>query len=283
MSEKEKHETIVLKNGLLIDGTGSEPVKEAVVIVEGNKIKAVGKSSQIEIPENSTIIDVKGKTIMPGMIDCHVHMRWTPPGTKPNEGDLALQSAYSLHQSLMKGITTVRSQGENFNTAFSIKRAQIRGQFVGSRARVCGALIAATGGHGNIAADGPWECRMRVREAINSGADHIKIGTTHRPWRGLEEFKPVELEALVDEAHKYHKKVACHAAMMPGMIQAIDAGVDLVEHGPSEFPFEVKDETVKKMVDSDVWWVPTLWVFLQERTPESEQIRKLMMEQFLEP
>jgi imidazolonepropionase-like amidohydrolase len=283
MCDEDKQGFTVLRNGVLIDGTGNLPIEDAVVLVEGNKIKAVGKSSDIQIPENAKIIDVDGKTIMPGMIDCHVHMKWVPTGTKPNEGDLALQCAHSLYQSLMKGITTVRSQGEYFNTAFSIKRAQLRGQFIGSKAKICGSLIAATGGHGNIVADGPWECRMRVREAINSGADHIKIGTTHRPWRGLEEFKPVELEALVDEAHKYHKKVACHAAMMPGMIQAIEAGVDTVEHGPSEFPFEVKDETIKKMVESDVWWVPTLWVFLRELNPEDEKIMRRWMEQLIEP
>lgn len=283
MSKENKHEFTVLKNGVLIDGKGNSPIKDAVIVIKGNTIKAVGTANSVNIPENATIINVQGKTIMPGMIDCHVHMKWVPTGAKPNEGDLALQCAHSLHQSLMKGITTVRSQGEYFNTAFSIKRAQLRGQFVGSRAKVCGSLIAATGGHGNIVADGPWECRMRVREAVNSGADHIKIGTTHRPWRGLEEFKPEELEALVDEAHKYEKTVACHAAMMPGMVQAIQAGIDSVEHGPTEFPFEVDDKTIKKMVDSDVWWVPTLWVFLRERTPEDEAMMKMYMQQFIEP
>ena len=155
-----------------------------------------------------------------------------------------------------------------------MKRAQYRGWFIGSRVRVCGGAITPTKGHGSIGADGPWECRKRVREAINSGADHIKIATTHRPWRGLRGFTMEELSALVDETHKYGKKVACHAGMMPGMVQAINAGVDLIEHGPCQFPFEISNDTVKIMVESDVWWAPTIYAFLKERTPEAQHAWK---------
>jgi imidazolonepropionase-like amidohydrolase len=272
--EKGSDKVTVLKNGVVIDGTGRAPVEDAFVVVKGNKIEQVGVGG-IKLQDAETI-DVDGKTIMPGMIELHGHMRWVRTGEVVDEGELALISAHALKQSLEKGITTVRSQGEYFGTAFAIKRAQARGLFVGSRIRVCGSLISTTGGHGNITADGPWECRKRVREAINAGADHIKIGTTHRPWRGLEEYTIEELNALVEETHRYKRKVACHAAMMPGMEQAIRAGVDTIEHGPSEFPFEIDDQTVRLMVESGVWWVPTLWCFMHEKTSEElAEIKKL--------
>ena len=280
MPEKGEAEKVrVLRNGVLIDGTGKAPIKDAVVVIKGNKIEAVGETGDVKVPGSAEVIDVKGRTIMPGMIELHGHMAFTWPGQPIDEGLLALRSAHALKQSLDKGITTVRSAGENFKTAFAIKTAQGRGLFVGSRVRVCGGIIAITGGHGNVTADGPWECRKRVREAIKAGADHIKIGTTHRPWRGVEEFTMEELRAIVEEAHKYGKKVMAHAAMMPGMRMAIEAGVDSIEHGPSEFPFEVDDETVNLMIESGIWWVPTLWVFLHERTPEEERWRKMRLEQ----
>ena len=267
MPERKKVQKIlILKNGLLIDGTGKDPIKDSYVVIKGNKIEKIG-TGKIAI-KNSEIIDVDGKTMMPGMIELHAHMRWVRTDETVNEGDLALISAHALKQSLEKGITTVRSLGEYSKTAFSIKRAQAKGLFLGSRVRVCGSLIASTGGHGNTVADGPWECRKKVREYISLGADHIKIGTTHRPWRGLQGYNDEELKALVEETHKYGKKITCHAAMMPGMAQAINAGVDIIEHGPSEFPFEIDSETIKLMIDSGVWWNPTLWGLVHEKSPE---------------
>lgn len=281
--EEEKPEEIkVLKNGLLIDGTGGPPIEDAVVAVKGNKIEAVGGTGEVEVPEGAEVIDVKGKTIMPGMIELHGHFASARADEIRYEGERALWGALALKQSLMKGLTTVRSAGEDFNTAFAIKRGQERGMFEGSRARVCGGIIAITGGHGGISADGPWEGRKRVREALRARADHIKIATSHRPWHGVEEFTMEELRAIVEEAHKYKKKVMAHAAMMPGMVMAIEAGVDSIEHGPTEFPFEVDDETVKLMVDNSIWWVPTLWVFLQERTPQEEEERRRRMQQMMQ-
>ena len=279
MSEEKKPEEIkVLKNALLIDGTGRPPVENGIVIVRGNKIEAAGVAGMVQVPEGAEVIDAKWKTIMPGMIELHGHIAQARADEIRYDGERALWGALALKQSLMKGITTVRSAGEDFNTAFSLKHGHFRGMFVGSRPRVCGSIIAITGGHGSMAADSPWEARKRVREALKARADHIKIGTTHRPWHGVEEFTMEELKAIVEEAHKYKKKVMAHAAMMPGMVMAIEAGVDSVEHGPTEFPFEVDDKTVKLMVDSGIWWVPTLWVFLQERTPEQEAERRRRME-----
>ena len=96
-------------NGTLIDGTGAAPLKDAVILVKEGKITHVGAAGEFKLPDDAELIDATGKTIIPGMTDCHVHMKWVPTGEKPNEGDLSLQCAHALHQSLMKGITTVRS------------------------------------------------------------------------------------------------------------------------------------------------------------------------------
>ncbi|TRO53991.1 amidohydrolase family protein [Candidatus Bathyarchaeota archaeon] len=292
MSKAKLSKTQILKNSTLIDGTGKKPVENAVVVIKDNRIEAVGSEGAVDEPHDATVIDVAGKTIMPGMIELHAHIALVitagrthipaqielrgrtfdviPGIQEADEGTIALRAAHFLKKSLDNGVTTVRDAGGNFKTVFAIKRSQHIGYFTGSRVRVCGDTIAIAGGHGRTEATGPWECRKRVREAINAGADHIKIGTSHRPWRGREEFSMEELNALMDETHKYGKRAMVHAAMPEGMITSIKAGVDSVEHGPSEFDCEVDDETVKLMVDSDVWWVPTLLPFVQER-PEMPQ------------
>ena len=283
----------VLKNGLLIDGTGKTPARDAVVVVKGNKIEAVGKMDDVEIPENAEIYDVKGKAILPGMIDLHGHLcHWysMPDRDNYDEAQFSLLAAWCLKQSLEKGITTYRDAGSSFKAAFAIKRAQERGLFVGSRARVCGPMISMTGGHCTrmhmdptvemaLEADGPWECRKAVRGLIKAGADHIKVSTTHRPWHNEDEFTLEELQAIMEEAHKARKKVMIHAGLETGMKKAIKAGVDSLEHGPTEFAYEVDDETIKLIIDSGVWLVPTLWPFLREETPEDVERKKARAKQ----
>jgi len=220
---------------------------------------------------------------MPGMIELHAHIAawWPKPDANVYDDALmALLATKCLKQSLEAGITTVRDVGTSNKVAYSVKRALETGLIDGSRILVCGPIISITGGHGQSirgmkTADGPWECRKVVREQLALGADHIKICTTHRPWRGNEEFSMEELEAIVDEAHKHGKKVAAHAALMPGMRMAIEAGIDTIEHGMSEMTCLVDDETVELMVEKGSIWVPTLWVFLREKTKEEEERREM--------
>jgi len=282
---EEKKEVFVIRNGILIDGTGKDPLEKGAVVVENSKIVAVGEDDKLDVPDGTTVIDAKGKTIMPGMIELHAHIAawWTKPdATVYDDALMALLAASCLRQSLDAGITTVRDVGTSNRVAYSVKRAMETALIEGSRVLVCGPIISMTGGHGTSirgmkAADGPWECRKAVREQLTLGADHIKISSTHRPWLGNEEFTMEELRAIVDEAHKQGKKVAAHAALMPGMKMAIEAGVDTIEHGMSEMPHVVDDDTVMLMAEKGVIWVPTLWVFLRKRTKEEEERREMMM------
>lgn len=286
MNESEEEKKIfVIKNGTLIDGTGSDPVENGVVVTEDSKILQVGNEGDVEIPEGAEVIDAGGKTIMPGMIELHAHIAswWTKPDANAYDDALmALLAARCLRESLDAGITTVRDVGTSNKVAYSVRRAIEQGLIEGSRVLVCGPIIAITGGHGTgirgmKAVDGPWECRKAVREQLALGADHIKICTTHRPWRGNEEFTMEELRAIVEEAHKQGKKVAAHAALMPGMRMAVEAGIDTIEHGMSEMPHVVDDETVELMAEKGSIWVPTLWVFLRERTEQEQERREMMM------
>jgi len=282
---EEKKEVFVIRNAILIDGTGKDPLEKGAVVVENSKIVAVGEDDKLDVPDGTTVIDAKGKTIMPGMIELHAHIAawWTKPdATVYDDALMALLAASCLRQSLDAGITTVRDVGTSNRVAYSVKRAMETALIEGSRVLVCGPIISMTGGHGTSirgmkAADGPWECRKAVREQLTLGADHIKISSTHRPWLGNEEFTMEELRAIVDEAHKQGKKVAAHAALMPGMKMAIEAGVDTIEHGMSEMPHVVDDDTVMLMAEKGVIWVPTLWVFLRKRTKEEEERREMMM------
>lgn len=275
-----KHKTKAITNGVLIDGTGSHPLQNGVVLVEEAKIVATGKESDVEIPKDAEIIDAGGNTIMPGMIELHAHMSywWNWPGAELfDQAEAALLAAYNLKQSLDAGITTVRDVGTAWDVAFSVKRAMSRGLITGSRPLVCGQIICATGGHGTglrggiIECNGPWECRRVVRDQIKKGADHIKICTTDRPWTHREEFTMEELEAIADEAHRWGKPVAAHAALMPGLKMAVEAGIDTIEHGMSEMRDPPDDEVLGLMVKRGTIWVPTLWIFLREKSEEEKE------------
>lgn len=278
MSDEKK--TKAITNGVLIDGTGCDPVEDAVVLVEGSKIVAVGRRGEVDIPKNAQVIDAGGNTVMPGMIELHAHMSywWNWPGAELfDQAEAALLASCNLKNSLEAGITTVRDVGTAWDVSFSMKRGMSKGLITGSRLLVCGQLLCVTGGHGSglrggvIECNSPWECRKVVREQIRKGADHIKICTTDRPWSCQEEFTMEELKAIVEEAHKFGKPVAAHAALMPGMRMAVEAGIDTLEHGMSEMKETVDDETLQLMIKKGVIWVPTLWIILREKSKEEKE------------
>jgi imidazolonepropionase-like amidohydrolase len=279
MEKKKRTKAII--NGLLINGTGKEPIKKSVIIVKGAIIDKIGKEGELNIPPNTEIIDAEGRTVLPGLMDVHVHMAcpegW-PDEAQYNESQLTLLAAYNLRKCLMAGITTVRDVGTPFNVAYDVKRAQRSRLFEGAKVYSSGPVLCMTGGHFSVdgmrECDGPWDCRKAVRENIKAGADLIKLTTTHIGWRGGEQFTSEELEAIVVEAHKAKKRVAAHATLLPGMVQAIKAGIDTLEHGPTQFPQEIDNETVELMVTSGLIWVPTLWYMQHKPTSREEEMKR---------
>jgi imidazolonepropionase-like amidohydrolase len=275
---KMERKIIAIKGGSLIDGSGKPPIKNAVVVIEGSMITRAGKEEEIKIPGAAEVIEANGKTIMPGMIDAHVHLA-SVVGVDPDAATailrtppalLVLHAAKHAREMLEAGFTTVRDVGGEMihSEIFSLKRAIKLGLMPGPRIIAAG-WVGMTAGHGDImynweptwprklndpfCADGVWEIRKRIREFAREGADLIKTASSgERPYTPREYTKE-ELRALVDEAHALGMKVACHSTHAFGTKHAITAGVDTIEHG-----FGLDDEAIQMMIKSDVILVPTL-------------------------
>jgi imidazolonepropionase-like amidohydrolase len=237
-----------------------------------------------QVPAAISRIDLTGKTLLPGLIDAHVHLLGqrtmdNRDMTFVGEGLRAARATADLRRLLDAGITTVRDCGSF--TALSLKAAVAEGSVPGPRIVACGRFIERTGGADDAPympvawaqeggpwaprlADGPDEIRKAVREQLRAGADWIKTCTTgavttqegSRP--DLLEWSDAEIVALVDEAHRLGARVAVHAHAVAGIRQAIDAGADTIEHGTY-----LDDETARRMAERGMYLVPTLFVLDQ--------------------
>ena len=249
----------VISGARLIDGTNTNVAEESVVIVNGNKIEYVGDGIGISIPDEVQVINAKGFTLLPGLIDCHDHLasfgydiagRWHLNEYRSLR-DMRIASV--LRQTLYSGYTTVRDAG-GLDAGF--RQAIDQGLIFGPRLQVSLSIITPTGGVGEDTsssghtrpvgrdpalpsgvANGPDSMRAKVREMVKAGADVIKLATTggasSRPGLGPKDMVigRDEIDALVSEAHHLGKKVMCHALGGPGLRNAIEAGVDSIEHG----------------------------------------------------
>lgn len=273
-----KSPVVAFVGGRLIDGTGRTPIEKSAVLIEGPKIVGVGKRGSIQIPPDAKVIDVSGKTVMPGLIDCHVHLAgistdekinmqlWnlkTPPALK------LLHAVVNAQKALDSGITTLRNMARDENEV-SLRDAFDQGVMVGPRIVTTAGGVGMTASHGDMftppiiprrpgdTADGPDECRKAVRERVRWGADFIKISTTggvmsegdESWWRN---YSLSEIEAITDEAHALGRKVAAHAQGTEGIKNAIRGGIDTIEHG-----CYLDGEAIQMMVDRGTILVPTL-------------------------
>ncbi len=256
--------TLVLQGPTLIDGRGGPAVPNVTVVVEDNKIAAVGANGAVQAPRNAEVIDLAGKWLLPGMIDLHIHMYSydDPPMHRLEpEAYTALLAARNLKRHLDAGVTTVRDVGTQRKINISAARAAKLGVIPGPRVFACGQYIAQTGGHGSEnplcarEADGVADIRLAVREQWKAGADFIKVMLNG--YRDVLEFSLEELEALVDESHRLDMKVACHASILPAAVNAVKAGVDTIEHG-----CHFDERVVAGMAEKGIVFVPTRRVFV---------------------
>ncbi len=295
----------VIRAGTLIDGKSNQPLHDQVVVIRGNRIESVGPASSTQIPAGATTIDLSRATVLPGLIDCHTHIFLQ--GEDPAQGGYdanilkqgiayrAARATVSVRRALEQGFTTLRdveTEGAGYGDV-GIKQAIEQGYIPGPRLFVATRAISTTGGYplegyapeldlpkGAQLIDGPVEARKAAREQLDHGADLIKVYMTHRSWvdkNGNLYSQPTltveELKAIVDEAHGWQKKVACHAYGGPGLHRALDGGCDTIEHG-----LDLDDAAISQMKSQGTWLVPTLAVYYTdwapEKTPEGRRDRK---------
>ena len=283
--------TIVIKDAFLIDGTRAVPSKNATIVVEGNKISNVIKSEEkFNIPKGDdvNIIDAKGKVVMPGLIDSHLHMKgggetrdYYMIPLRDNGLARAMKAIPRLKKTLEMGFTTIRDGGSGFSWfEVALRDAIERGDIVGPRYLTTGYHLTVTGGHGlslppwfgkynpeettGMQCDGPDEWRKAARLNIYRGTDNIKIvasrgflsaGTAGDA--GLVAAPPTveEMRAAIDEAHKMGKKTSAHANGPFAIKKAIEAGIDSIVHG-----FYMDEECAELMVKNNIILEPTIRV-----------------------
>ena len=284
----------VIRAGTLIDGRSQAARRDQVIVVRGNRIEAVGDAASTKIPEGATAIDLSRATVLPGLIDSHTHIFLQ--GEDPAEGGYdaqllmqglafrAARATVAARRALVQGFTTIRdveTEGAGYGDV-GIKQAIEKGYIPGPRMFVVTRAISTTGGYnlegyapevevpkGAQIVDGPVEARKAAREQLDHGADWIKVYMTHRSWLdkdGSLFSQPTltleEIRAIVDEAHGWGKKVACHAYNGVGLHRALDGGCDSIEHG-----LELDDAAVAQMVKQGTWLCPTMSVYYDHWSP----------------
>ena len=237
--------TTVIYADRLIDGTGAAPVQDAVLVVDGPYIKAVfeGKAPEGAVPDDAVVLDYRGSTLMPGLIDAHVHLNLPGDGTTleqavlEDDGVLVATATLAAMRALSAGITTVRDVGAARGTVFQARRAIELGHGHAARIVAGGQPITITGGHTwylGGEADGVEGVRLKTRMMAKMGADFIKImasgGGTLNTMSWLPSFRPEELRAVVEEAHRQGRKATAHCLCAASIEDAIDAGIDQIEH-----------------------------------------------------
>lgn len=254
--------TTVFTNANILDVISETTIKGGSVLVEDDIIKEVG--TDIAVPEGAKVVDLGGKTMLPGIFNCHVHMcSDAGNGQKEHLSDAAsaIRGIKNLRILVNSGVTYIRDAGSPNYIDIDLHEAQLRGDIIAPEMQTAGRCICMTGGHGHDSgreADGPDDCRKAAREQLKAGAFWIKVMATGGVMtKGVEPGSPQlteeELRAAIEEAHKAGAKSFTHAQGMEGIKNALRAGVDSIEHG-----FFMDDWCFDFMKEHNVFFVPTL-------------------------
>ncbi len=259
----------LLVHGHVVDGIGADVRRDQYVLVRDGKIAEMGPSGSA--PEGEAVIDLAGSYVMAGLFNMHTHFSLALPGPlgdsvramSPHE--LALYVAGAARQTLLSGVTSVRCVGESNYAEFALRAAIQAGRAEGPRILSAGRALVCTGGHGHesssaLECDGPDEFVRGTRAQIRAGADLIKVMISGGIAGANETMdtiplRPDELAAVIDTAHAWGRKVTAHAGPARIIQQALEAGLDCVEHG-----YQLTEEVAEQMRDCGAALVPTLSV-----------------------
>ncbi|MFO0953238.1 MAG: amidohydrolase family protein [Isosphaeraceae bacterium] len=275
---------VVLKAGRLFDGAGDTVKTDQLIVIEGERVKAVGPASEVKIPEGANVIDLSGATVLPGLIECHTHL-----GSRADRYDEVLKfkdtpfhkafaAVKNAKTTLEAGFTTVRDVGGPPFLAVDLRQSIDEGFVPGPRIVASGPGLSITGGHGDLnnyapqvrvemfpderdfrIADGVDQVRHVVRAQLKHGVDVIKVNASGGVFSrgdepGAPQYTVEELRAAVEEAHAAGRKVAAHAHGAQGIKNAVRAGVDSIEHGSL-----IDDEGIQLMRERGTWLVADIY------------------------
>ena len=263
-------ETTMLVNCHVFDGTGAEVRRDQHVLVRNGRIAAIGPAGQAP-PQGAAVVDLAGSYLMAGLFNMHTHFSLALPGPlgdsvrvmSPHE--LTLYVADGARRTLLCGVTSVRCVAESDHVEFALRAAIEAGRAEGPRIFTAGRALVCTGGHGHEApstleCDGPDEFVRGTRAQIRAGADLIKVMISGgiagaNETIGTMPLRPGELEAVIATAHAWGRKVTAHAGPAPVIAEALDLGLDCVEHG-----YQLTKAVAEQMRERGAAYVPTLSV-----------------------
>lgn len=243
-----KDKFIALRGATLIDGTGSDPISNSLIIIRNDRIIAVGTVGDFEIPARAKIIDLQGYTVLPGFINSHVH------------GTLNLRY---LEIWAFEGVTTVRDLGANLDSLLEFRKNEFKPKH--ARLVAAGPMISVPGGYPIVPFDAGYltmtvtsaaDAREKVEKILDKGVDIVKIALESRMVEGLPVMTLEEAGMIVRTAHGRGTLVSAHAMSKVDLEKAVDAGADDVAHMVVDRA--VPGSLLRTMIEKNIYWVPTL-------------------------
>jgi imidazolonepropionase-like amidohydrolase len=279
--------------GRLLDGTGTDAVTDAAVLVVDGRVAEVGRQADVATPDDARGIELPGTTALPGLIDAHVHVT-LPPTIDPlatleseTDDDLVARGVTAAERMVRAGVTTAYDCGARGMTSYRIRDAIGRGLSLGPRLMISGRAVTQTGGHCHFfggEADGIQGVRAVVRRLLDEeGADGIKImatggGLTPGTDSRSASYSVAELAAAADETHRFGKRITSHAHGVPGIRNASEAGIDSIQHctmlGP-DWTWTFDEAVAQGMAERGTRAIPTISAGIRSEIELGIDINKL--------